>query len=113
LTQGANNRFGQLIDALGQRQFVQVGLTPDFSVHGKDVIRDHLGVSRDCDAFFAWNSIALRDPDAGQLSCPDCEEYRGHRFVEQGGRTVRTKPTTNPPWSEGWRPNDTGNPLSI
>lgn len=113
LTRGANNRFGQLIDALGPRQFVQVGLTPDFSVHGKDVIREHLGVSSDCDAFFAWNSIALRDPDEGQLPCPDCERYRGHRFVEQDGRPVRIKLGTNRPPSEGTPPFDAGNPLSI
>lgn len=91
LTRGSNNRFGRLIGELGDRNFIQVKIAPDFSWRGRDVIREQLGIAEDCDAFFAWNAIARRDPDGGRLYCADCERFRGHRFVELQGNPVRLK----------------------
>ncbi|QDT40346.1 putative adenylyltransferase/sulfurtransferase MoeZ [Gimesia alba] len=96
LTRGCENRFGQLIDQLGDRQFIQVGIRPDFRINGKDVIRKHLGVDAECPSLFAWNSIALSDPDEGNAYCPDCETYRGITFSRSaegssGSIRVRTE----------------------
>ncbi|QDV48502.1 HesA/MoeB/ThiF family protein [Gimesia fumaroli] len=80
LTRGSDNRFGKLIDQLGDRQFIQVSISPDFQINGKDVIRKHLGIEENCSSYFAWNAIALSDPDQGNECCPDCETYRGIKF---------------------------------
>ena len=91
LTRGSDNRFGRLIEQLGDRNFIQVKIAPDYAWRGRDVIREQLGIAEDCDAFFAWNAIARRDPDGGRLYCPDCERFRGHRFVEIQGNPVRLR----------------------
>ena len=78
---GSDNRFGRLIDDLGDRNFLQLSTDPGFRIGGRDVIAEQLGISDQCDTHFAWNTIARRDPDHGRLPCPDCEEYRGHRFI--------------------------------
>lgn len=84
LTRGADNRFGRLIEQLGDRNFIQVSLSPDFSVNGADVIRSKLGVPDDNDALFSWNAISIRDPDAGMKYCQDCERYLGKSFDHDG-----------------------------
>lgn len=89
LTQGANNRYGRLIEQLGDRQFLQTTLSPEFEVNGRDIVRAKLGIGPEVDAYFAWNTIALADPDRGQLPCPDCQRYRGHQFVQRGDRWTR------------------------
>ena len=76
LTQGSDNRFGRLIEGLGDRNFLQVQLDPAWSLNGRNVIREHLGITPDCRAFFSWNTIARADPDHGEPPCPDCEKYR-------------------------------------
>lgn len=81
LTRGANNRFGKLIAELDDRNFIQMSTDPSFQVAGRDVIREQLGIPQDRDTYFAWNTIARRDPDHGDLYCPDCEEYRGRVFT--------------------------------
>lgn len=92
MTRGHGSRFGRMIDALGDRNFLQIKLDPDWLVNGRDIVREQLGVLPNCDTFFAWNTIARRDPDAGQLPCPDCERFRGHRFVEVDGKWKRIIP---------------------
>lgn len=67
LTAGADNRFGRLIDQLGDRNFIQVKLDPTYKLGEPDVFESHLGTNP---AQFAFNSIALAiepDPD-----CTDC-----------------------------------------
>ncbi|QDT45710.1 putative adenylyltransferase/sulfurtransferase MoeZ [Gimesia alba] len=97
LTRGNDNRFGKLIDQLGNRQFIQVGISPGFRINGNDVIRKHLGVDENCQSCFAWNSIALSDPAQGNDYCPDCEKYRGTLFPSLshgvGSMRVRTDQT--------------------
>jgi molybdopterin/thiamine biosynthesis adenylyltransferase len=92
LTRGSDNRFGRLIDDLGDRNFLQLSTDPGFRIAGRDVIAEQLGISDQCDTYFAWNTIARRDPDGGQLYCSDCERYRGHRFEETPRGFVRIKP---------------------
>jgi len=96
LTQGANNRFGCLIQQLNDRNFIQVQIDPSWNFNGRNPIRELLGVASDSPAFFAWNTIVRSDPDRGQLPCPDCERFRGHRFVREGDVTRRIKPDDLP-----------------
>lgn len=81
LTRGANNRFGRLIAELGNRNFIQMQFHANWSLNGGNPVRRQLGVGQGNSAYFAWNSIALADPDDGLLHCPDCEQYRGHIFT--------------------------------
>lgn len=85
LTQGADNRYGRLIEQLGDRQFLQLSLSPEFQINGRDTVRSKLGISPDNEAYLAWNTIALADPDRGQLPCEDCQKYRGHGFEQLNG----------------------------
>ena len=102
LTRGSDDKFGRLIEQLGDRQFIQLKISPDFRINGRDVIREKLGVADDCDAFFAWNAIALKDPDGGQLPCADCEKYRDVSFIWglHGGPSVRIKTGQPTPLTE-------------
>lgn len=77
LTRGADDRYGRLIDKLGDRNFLHVKLDPEYRFNGRDVVREQLGVAEDNDRFFAWNVAARRDPDGGRPPCPDCIEF-GH-----------------------------------
>lgn len=93
LTRGSDNRFGRLIDELGDRNFIQVQLDPSWNLAGVNPVRKYLGVADDCPAFFAWNTIARRDPDGGRQYCPDCANLRGHRFGHlPDGIHVRVRP---------------------
>jgi len=94
LTQGAENRYGRLIEQLGDRQFLQFSLSPDFAVNGRDIVREKLRVPQDATSYFAWNSLAIADPDNGQLPCPDCEQLRGHAFEELDGAWRRINHTS-------------------
>lgn len=91
LTRGADNRYGRLMEQLGDRQFIQTSLSPEFQVNGRDPIRQRLGANNS-PYYFAWNSCAMSDPDQGQLPCPDCEELRGHRFEQVDGLWQRIVP---------------------
>ena len=84
LTRGSRNRFGTLIEELGDRNFIHVKLDPTYLWKGRDVTREQLGVANEVDTFFAWNTAVRRDPDRGKLHCPDCERLLGKKF---GGRT--------------------------
>ena len=97
LTRGSDNRFGQLIDQLGDRQFLLVSNSPDFRVNGSDVIRKQLKVGEECLPYFAWNTITLSDPRGGNDYCPDCENIRNHRFLDGSGISLRLVPNSSPP----------------
>lgn len=90
LTTGSPNRYGRIIDELGDRNFLQVQNDSQFAWNGRSLFREQLQVPPDNDRFYSWNTIARRDPSP--QPCPDCERFRGHRFVERGGRWLRTKP---------------------
>lgn len=89
LTRGSDNRFGRLIDQLGDRNFLQVQLDPQWNLAGRNIVREQLGVAADCPAFFSWNTIVRADPDRGELPCPDCEKFRGIQFLPRDGGFVR------------------------
>lgn len=96
LTRGSATRYGRLIDALGDRNFIQVKIDPEFRIGPRDVVRELLGVPADNDAYFCWNAVARRDPDRGQLHCEDCARLRGHEFIQQDGQWRRVKPAPIP-----------------
>jgi hypothetical protein len=102
LTRGANNRLGRLIDQLNGRNFLQLQFDPNWSLNGRNPIRERLGVLADNPAFFAWNATVLSDPDRGELYCPDCEKYRGHSFLTLHGGCTRVV-TDRKPESSGKR----------
>ena len=74
LTAGADNRFGRLIDRLGDRQCLQVKIDPDWSIGGMDPVRKYLGVPDESDGYVSFCTAARRDPDPGGR-CPDCRAY--------------------------------------
>lgn len=76
LTRGADNRFGRLIDTLGQRNYLLVKIDPRHRTAGRDVVREQLGVPETAEAFFGWTTAAMSDPTAGKEVCPDCVKYR-------------------------------------
>ena len=75
LTAGANNRFGRLVEQLGERQVLQVKIDPSWSLGGSDPVKKYLGVPDDNDGYVSFCTVARRDPDAGG-QCPDCLKYR-------------------------------------
>jgi len=96
LTRGAPNRYGRLMDQLGDRQFIQIAMSPEFVLNGRDIVREKLGVPADRREYFTWNAIALSDPDRGQLPCVDCEQLREHRFGDVDGTPLRLTATLRP-----------------
>ncbi len=72
LTAGADNGYGRLAAQLGDRNFVQLKISPDWTYAGRDIFREQLGVATDCPTYFNWLAIARRDPTGGQPPCPDC-----------------------------------------
>ena len=75
LTRGSDNRYGRLIDRLGDRNFLQVKIDPDFGWEGEDFFARELGIPAGTDAYFGCVAIARRNPDPGG-DCPDCVRYR-------------------------------------
>jgi len=92
LTQGANNRYGRLIEQLGERQLLQMKIDPLFTWNSRDIFREQLHIPADCEAYFSFVTIARSDPDRGQLPCVDCERLRGHRFEKTAHGYNRVKP---------------------
>jgi molybdopterin/thiamine biosynthesis adenylyltransferase len=90
LTQGSDNRFGRLLESLGQRNFIQAQIDPSWTIGRTSPVRKYLGVADDCPAYFAWNTIVREDPET--LPCPDCERFRSHSFIRQGDVWIRVKP---------------------
>ncbi|MBN2456394.1 MAG: ThiF family adenylyltransferase [Sedimentisphaerales bacterium] len=76
LTRGEDNRYGHLIDQLGNRNLLQIKNDPTYTLNGRDIFRQYLG---DNPANFSFTTIALpmeREPD-----CPDCAAL--HNTVAQ------------------------------
>jgi molybdopterin/thiamine biosynthesis adenylyltransferase len=90
LTRGSATRYGRLIEALGNRNFLQVQLSPEWRFNDRDLVRELLGIAGDCSAYFAWNTVVRSDPDRGQLPCPDCERFRSHEFFAVDGKPCRS-----------------------
>ncbi len=76
LTRGADNRFGRLIDTLGQRNYLLVKIDPQHRTAGRDIVREQLGIAETAEAFFGWTTAAMSDPTAGKEVCQDCAKYR-------------------------------------
>ena len=75
LTAGADNRFGRLVQQLGNRNLLQVKSDPTYKMGDKDIFAEHLGNSP---ANFSYTTIALAmDPER---DCPDCAR---HRIVQE------------------------------
>lgn len=71
LTRGADNRFGRLIDQLGQRNLLQLKIDPTYTLGDPDLFAKHLGTDP---ANFSFNTIAMTmEPEA---DCPDCAHLR-------------------------------------
>ena len=75
LTEGSNNRYGRLMHQLDGRNFLQVKLDPEWTIGGKDIVREQLGIAAGCDSYLSFCTIARRDPDPGG-QCPDCLQFR-------------------------------------
>ena len=74
LTQGADNRFGTLIEKLNSRNLFQIKLDPDYTLGERDIFREFLG---EHPANFSFNTIALSiDRDE---QCPDCAPIHARR----------------------------------
>ncbi len=71
LTHGAENRMGQLISKLGNRNLLQVKIDPDYRLGNKDVFAQYLG---NHPANFSFTTIAL--PMEHEENCPDCATYQ-------------------------------------
>ena len=71
LTDGADNRMGKLPDQLGNRNFMQVKIDPDYRLGGKDIFGQYLGNNP---ANFSFTTIAL--PMERDENCPDCSKYQ-------------------------------------
>ena len=112
LTRGADNRYGRLIEQLGNRNFIQLQLDAEWSLNGQNPVRKKLGVSPNNPAYFSWNAIALSDPDHGNLYCPDCENYRGHCFGFIHGLSVRLGFPSTPVANVQPTPTDGGDHVS-
>lgn len=71
LTKGADNRFGRLMERLGNRNLLLTKLDPDFTIGEPDLFTQHLGLEP---ANFAFSTIALHRPR--RSDCPDCTRFR-------------------------------------
>ncbi len=75
LNRGSDNRYGTLIEQLGNRNLLQVKNDPNYTLNGKDIFKQYLG---DNPANFSFTTIAL--PMDRELDCPDCA--RLHREID-------------------------------
>lgn len=71
LTAGADNRYGRLIQQLGNRNLVQVKIAPDYRLNGKDIFGQYLG-NHPAATAFAVTSVPMEPED----DCPDCAALR-------------------------------------
>jgi len=76
LTRGAKNRTGRLIEQLGDRNFLQVKIDPEWNWNGRDVIRENLAIPEETPAYISFCTIARSDPTHGEPPCPDCMRFR-------------------------------------
>ena len=87
LTQGSPDRYGRIIDELGDRNFIQVQNDSQYAWNGRSLFREQLEIPPENDRFYSWNTLVRRDPSP--QPCPDCERFRGHRFVKRDGGWLR------------------------
>lgn len=73
LTMGANNRMGQLIEQLGDRNLLQIKIDPDWKLGDRDIFAEHLG---DSPANFSFTTMALSMES--EADCPDCAPARSN-----------------------------------
>lgn len=78
LTAGADNRYGRLIQQLGNRNFLQVKIDPEYRLGERDIFGEYLG---NHPASFSFSTIAL--PMEPELDCPDCAHLRRNSEREQ------------------------------
>jgi hypothetical protein len=81
LTRGADNRYGRLVDMLGNRNLLQVKNDPDYRLGDKDIFRQYLGNDP---SNFSFTTICLameRD-----TNCPDCSYL--HRQDTHNGNNL-------------------------
>jgi molybdopterin/thiamine biosynthesis adenylyltransferase len=71
LTRGADNRFGRLIERLGNRNLLQIKIDPDYTLNGQDVFGRYLG---NHPANFSFTTLAL--PMEPEPNCADCAGSR-------------------------------------
>jgi hypothetical protein len=71
LTRGASNRYGRLIEQLGNRNLLQVKIDPGYRLGERDIFREYLGSHP---ANFSFNTIAI--PMAPEPGCHDCAHLR-------------------------------------
>lgn len=84
LTRGSDNFYGRLIDQLGDRNFLQVKVSPEWTWNGRDIFREQLGIPAENEAYYSFVTIARRDPDRGIPPCPDCAKYRWDAVIGIG-----------------------------
>ena len=79
LTTGADNRYGRLMEQLGDRQLLVVKIDPAWETSpGRDLIRDELGIDQENPFYVAYNTIAMSAAsDSIAKPCHDCRKYRG------------------------------------
>lgn len=77
LTRGSHNRYGRLIDQLGNRNLLQVKMDPEYTLNGRDIFKEYLG---DTPANFSFTTIALEMER--EVDCPDCSHLIRHADAE-------------------------------
>lgn len=78
LTAGADNRYGRLMDQLGNRQLLVITIDPAWeNSPGRDLVRNELGIAPSNPFYVAYNTIAMSAAsDSAIEPCSDCEKYR-------------------------------------
>ena len=65
----ADNPYAQWLDLLGQRNFIQTRMAPDYTLGNDDIFGDVFGHG---DKVFAFDSIWQSGAAETKLTCPDC-----------------------------------------
>jgi len=83
LTTGADNRYGRLMEQLGDRQLLVIKIDPAWETSpGRDLVRNELGIDPVNPFYFAYSTIAMAAAsDSIREPCPDCKKHRGS-FVD-------------------------------
>ncbi len=79
LTAGADNRYGRLMEQLGDRQLLVIKIDPAWETSPeRDLIRDELGIDQENPFYVAYSTIAMAAAsDSISQPCHDCQQYRG------------------------------------
>ena len=84
LTRGAENDYGRLLDDLGDRQMLQVKVSPDWTFQGRDIFREQLQVARQPGLRLAENLCQLDDAEGAARR--EREQPQPGRFGEGAQR---------------------------